>query len=244
VADADPVVEFYHGLIEDMHDPAGRRSEYESLVAAVDPGQSQFLHTFLDCASTILPLLPYPPCYERNNFVPPSYNALNIVAFCVSVIPVGISLPNYDKIVLTKGFKNVSLSNVINATPVTPAKFPFIPDEELPEFIELWNSVYILSTAAHELYGHGSGTLLKQTDVAGGAIRSLIDPDKVVDTFWSEGETWQGVFGGLSNAWEECRAETTSLHLAFKDEVLELYGIAPEQRMNFKVVSALDILHT
>jgi dipeptidyl-peptidase-3 len=154
-----------------------------------------------------------------------------------------MNIPNSDEVRLTKGFKNLSLSNVMSALPVTPAKFPFIPAEQLPEFIELYHSADTLSVAAHELYGHGSGTLLKQADVARGEIRSLIDPDKVVDTFWQEGETWQGVFGSLSNTWEECRAETTALHLTLKDEVLDMYGVAPEQRISFKVVGALRMLH-
>jgi dipeptidyl-peptidase-3 len=244
VDDSDPIVEFHHGVVEDSRDPAGHRAEYESLVAAVDPEESRFLHDFVGRASAILPLLPYPRCYERKSFTPPSYNAINILTFCVSLMPIGINLPNYDEVRLTKGFKNVSLSNVMNALPVTPEKVPFIPNEQLPEFIELFYRQNVLSVAAHELYGHGSGTLLKQEDVAGGQIRSLIDPDKVVDTFWGEGETWQGVFGGLSNAWEECRAETTALYLAFKDEVLDMYGVAPEQRLSFKVVSTLDMLHS
>jgi dipeptidyl-peptidase-3 len=242
VDDTDPVVEFYHGVVEFYHDPAGHRCEYESFVAAVDPGESRFLHDFVRHASTILPLLPYPPCYERSNFIPPNYNALNILTFCVTGMWIGINIPNYEEVRMVKSFKNVSMSNVISALPVSPANCPFIPDEQLPEFIELFDSEYILNVAAHELYGHGSGTMLKQADVAGGQIRSLIDPDKVVDTFWKDDETWQGVFGGLANPLEECRAEATSLHLTLKDEVLDLYGVAPEKRMSFKVVSALSML--
>jgi dipeptidyl-peptidase-3 len=192
----------------------------------------------------VLPLLPYPPCYERQSFIPPSYNAINVITFCVSGLPLGINLPNYEEVRQTSGFKNVSLMNVLKSVPLNPVKFPFIPSELFPEFLELYYSVDSLSTAAHELYGHGSGRLLKQADVAGGEIRSLIDPDKVVDTFWAEDETWQGVFGGLSNAWEECRAETTALYLALKDEVLDIFGISPEQRLTFKVVSALLMMHT
>jgi dipeptidyl-peptidase-3 len=243
VDDIDPVVEFYHGLIEMYRDPAGHRCEYESFVAAVDPGESRFLHDFVAHSSTILPLLPYPPCYERPSFVAPSYDALNILTFCITGMWIGINIPNYEEIRLKKRFKNVSMSNVISALPVTPQNFPFIPDEQLPEFIKRFDSVYILNVAAHELYGHGSGTLLRQADVAGGQIRSLIDPDKVVDTFWKEDETWHGVFGGLGSHLEECRAETTSLHLAFKDEILDMYGVAPDQRISFKIMSALEMLH-
>jgi hypothetical protein len=60
--DADPVIEFYHDLIEDYREPACQRTEYKSLVAAVDPKESQFLYEFVARSSLVLPLLPHPPC--------------------------------------------------------------------------------------------------------------------------------------------------------------------------------------
>jgi dipeptidyl-peptidase-3 len=64
-----------------------------------------------------------------------------------------------------------------------------------------------------------------------------------VNTYYEEDETFQQVFGGFGPSFEECRAETTSLYLAFRDEVLEMYGIPPEKRKVFKLCAALDMLH-
>jgi dipeptidyl-peptidase-3 len=241
--DRSPTIEFSHGLIEDMRDPAGLRREYESVVGAVDARESRFLRDLLDNAPRILALLPYPRCYERQSFAAPSCSAINVLTFCTVVMPIGICMPLYDEIREAKGFKNISMSNVIGAMSLTPEKFQFVPDEQLPEVLALYNAALALNVATHEIYGHGSGTLLKQADVAGGKVPNLIDPERAVDTFWAEGETYQKVFGPLANPMEECRAEATALHLAFKDEVLELYGVPAERRTSFKVTATLEMMH-
>jgi dipeptidyl-peptidase-3 len=240
VRDGDPIVEAYLGVIESYRDPSGTRCEWEGIVASIDPAESKFLHEFVERSSTILPLLPYPPVYERPNFVPPSYNAINVLTFCVSGMPVGINIPNYDEIRLKKGFKNVSLSNVLPA--VTPIKFPFLTDEALPSFLEDDVEGRKLQIAAHELYGHGSGTLFTKADVDAG-IPDLLNPARRVSTYYAEGETFQSVFGSVGPSFEECRAEATALHLIYKDDVLALFGIAPEKRLQFKVNSTLTMLH-
>jgi dipeptidyl-peptidase-3 len=240
VKDDAPTVESYIGVIENYRDPSGVRCEWEGFVAAVDPEESRFLHLFVEKSAAILPLLPYPRVYERPAFVPPSYNAINILTFCVSGMPVGINIPNYDEIRLTRGFKNVSLSNVLAAS--TPSRFHFLPDEVIAEFLEDYIGARKLGIACHELYGHGSGALLTQADIAKG-VPDLLNPGRQVRTFWAEGETFQPVFGQLGPSYEEARAEATALHLAFKDEVLELFGIPPERRLRFKVNSVRMMLH-
>jgi dipeptidyl-peptidase-3 len=240
VKDGDPIVESYIGVIECYRDPSGVRCEWEGWVAAVDPEESRFLHLFVERSADILRLLPYPPAYERPSFVPPSYNAINVLTACRKWLPAGINVPNYDEIRLSRGFKNVSLPNVILA--VRPPRFSFVPDEVLPGFLEDWAGTRALGVAAHELYGHGSGTLLTEADIAKG-VPDLLNPGRNVTTFWAEGETYQTVFGSIGPAYEEARAEATALHLSFKDEVLELFGIPPERRRRFKVNAAYLMLH-
>jgi dipeptidyl-peptidase-3 len=242
VKDFDPAIESYHGTIENYRDPAGVRCEFEGFVAAVDPEESRVLHTFVNESSKILPLLPYPSEYERPDFTAPSYNAINILTFCVSGTPIGINLPNYDEVRIHHGFKNVSLSNVMTAVPLSPSKFPFVTQELLPLYIEHFDTINVLATAGHELYGHGSGALLLRADIEKG-VPDLIHPERKVKTYYQEGETYQEVFGSLGPALEECRAETTSLHLCYKEEVLDIFGIPTEKRLGFKIAATLDILH-
>jgi dipeptidyl-peptidase-3 len=243
VKDIDPPVEHYYGFIETLRDPAGVRAEFESIVAVLDVEESKFLHKLVASSPTIVPLLPYPPCYERTNFSPPSYNAINLVAFCSTCNWIAINIPNYDEVRFKIGFKNVSLTNSLNAVPPSAKKFVFLPEELIPDFIRLYPSARALTSHLHELYGHGSGTLFKAEDVVGKQISDLLNPGKFVETFYAEGETFQTVFGSCGGAFEECRAETTALHLTYKEEVLEMYGVAPENRLNFKVVSTLGMLH-
>jgi dipeptidyl-peptidase-3 len=240
IKESSPIVESYIGVIENYRDPSAVRCEWEGFVAAVNPEESRFLHKFVGKSEAVLPLLPYPKSYEKTSFSIPSYNAIDILTFCVSAMPVGINLPNYDEIRITKGFKNVSLSNVLAA--LRPYRFDFLTDDVLPSLLEDYADARTLGIAAHELYGHGSGTLLKEEDIAVG-IPSLLDPSVNVETFYLEGETFQGVFGGGGPPLEECRAESTALHLAYKDEVLEIFGVPTERRFRFKVNSTLVMLH-
>jgi dipeptidyl-peptidase-3 len=243
VRDSDPIIEHYHGFIESYRDPSGLRAEFESFVAAVDPVESRFLHGYVALANKVLPLLPNPPCYEREVFVVPSYNAINILTFCSSVTPIGINIPNYDEIRLTKGFKNVSLTNVLLASPLTVAQFPFMLDSQIPAFFENSARIKMFQVASHELYGHGSGKLFYRKDVEGKNVPDLLDPERVVTTYYGDGETYQTVFGGFGASYEECRAEATALYLSFKEEVLEFYQVPPEKRREFRLCSALDMLH-
>jgi dipeptidyl-peptidase-3 len=244
VGDSDPTVEFYHGVVESYRDPSGVRCEYESLVAAVDPKESRFLHQFVAESAKILPLLPYPPSYERKTFVAPTYNAINVLTFCCSGMPIGINLPNYEEVQHKKGSKNVSLLNVMATMSITPDTFPFLPDDRIPDLVEFYGGITTLLTAEHELYGHGSGAQLRREDVADGKVPDLLHPHRSVATYWEDGETYASVFGGPGSSLEECRAETTSLHLTYKDEVLEMYGVPADRRKAFKIAATLDMVHS
>jgi hypothetical protein len=69
------------------------RCEWEGFIAVVDPEESRFLHLFVEKSDIMWSLLPYPKEYERESFIPPSYNAIDILTYCVSGMPAGINLP-------------------------------------------------------------------------------------------------------------------------------------------------------
>lgn len=66
-------------------------------------------------SSLILNSLPVPSFLHRETFIPPTYKAIEIIAFVTSGMPIGINIPNYDEIRNTFGYKNVSLINVMSA---------------------------------------------------------------------------------------------------------------------------------
>jgi dipeptidyl-peptidase-3 len=243
VGDVDPPVEHYQGFVESYREPSGVRAEWEGIVAAVNARDSEFLHRFVAAAPSVLPLLPYPPSYERGNFSPPSYNAIDLITSAASFPFQGINIPNYDEIRLSVGFKNVTLVNFIDALGANAAEFPFLTDDILETFVPYVTQSRVLGIAVHELYGHGAGRQLTEDDVAGGRVPDLLAPGKAVETFWRPGETYQEVFGSIQGPYEECRAETTALHLGFRDEVLEMYGIPMEQRRVFRVCYLLIMMH-
>jgi len=62
-----------------------------------------------------------------------------------------------------------------------------------------------VQVAIHELLGHGTGKLL-----------------------YSEGQTYNGIFGSMASAYEECRAEAAGIYLCLCPEILTIFG-HPEQ---------------
>lgn len=231
VRDLNPSVETYQGFIETYRDPAGVRAEFEGFVACVDKHRSEVLHKLVQSAGEIIPLLPYGADLERSTFNPPSYNALTILCYPCNGMPIGINIPNYDDIRTKIGFKNVSLVNVMNARTSKAEDLYFIP----PQFRTLVDrhskTVLDIHVSLHELYGHGSGKLLSKADVEKGTLLdplALLEGRKVpLTTYYKEGETYPGVFGSMSSAFEECRAECTAIFLCSFPRVMEIYGLAP-----------------
>ena len=242
VHDTTMTVEMHHGFIESYRDPSGVRCEFEGFVAAVDPKESECLHRYVDSSSTILGLLPYPKEYERKTFIPPSYNAINIISYLTSCFPIGINIPNYDSIRLNEGFKNVSLTNVMTAN--STSSFVFLEKEQSDLLTANFKEASSFHVASHELYGHGSAGLFKKEDVVGKNIPDILNPNRVVTTYYEEGVSFDQAFGSLASSFEECRAETTALYLAFKPEALDIFKVPVEKRNEFTLCEVLSMVNS
>jgi dipeptidyl-peptidase-3 len=146
----------------------------------------------------------------------------------LAVIFALLTLGQYDDIRTTLGFKNVTLANRMAAkAPKEPV--PFIPVDEIDDYNRRSSLCSTITTAIHELLGHGTGLLLAETEP--GVFNfdrenppiSPID-GKPISTWYRIGQTWGSVFGGISGSYEECRAECTVLWLAAEKELLKIFG--------------------
>ena len=238
VQDVNPTIETHLGFIETYHDPLGIRAEFEGLISAVDKKASEILHKFVDASKIILSLLPYPKEYERINFKPPSYNALSVISYCVSDYPIGINIPNYDEVRLKVGFKNVTLINVMAA--YQSKTYQFYPENLIPIIDNFSDQIRTIHVACHELYGHGSGTLLTKSDIEKG-IPDLLTPNHNVTTYYKEGETYDGKFGLFGQSFEECRAECTAIYLILHNEVLNIFKVDPINQKDMMLVEIYNM---
>lgn len=220
VQDKSPAVETYIGFIETYRDPHGVRAEWEGFVSAVNPTLSAaFLH-LVEKAPTLLERLPWAKAFERERFVKPDFTALDVVSFASSGVPAGINIPNYDDVRCDAGFKNVYLANVCAAIDKTHVPYGMAASDW--EWVAPASSdAFRVQVGLHELLGHGSGRLLKRSDLP-------IEGRPDITTCYAEGETYDAVFGSLASSLEECRAECVGLYLCTDSLVLDIFGASQE----------------
>lgn len=99
------------GWIETYVDPSGTRAYFEGWVAIVDKVKSEKFRNLVKASEHIIPLMPWPKEWEKDNFLAPDFTMLEVISFATNGCPLGINVPNYDDIRENEGFKNVFLGN-------------------------------------------------------------------------------------------------------------------------------------
>ncbi|KAG5487101.1 hypothetical protein LSCM1_07773 [Leishmania martiniquensis] len=234
VKDVGPTVETNIGFIESYRDPSGVRAEWEGFVAVVNKEQSKMYGALVAQGEKFIAQLPWGRAFEKDVFSSPDFTSLDVLGFASSGIPAGINIPNYDDIRQTVGFKNVYLSNVVNAF-TFKEKLNYITEADW----ELYKTNIFAATSVnvgiHELLGHGTGKLLSEN--RNGTFnfdKNTMDPinGQPVATWYKPGDTYSSVFGGIGSSYEECRAEAVSLYLCLLPDLLEIFNLktAKEQQ--------------
>lgn len=105
----------------------------------------------------------------------------------------------------------------------------YVSESERTRFRECFYSIKTITTAVHELFGHGTGKLLSKT----GPCEYNFDREnpplspltgKTIKTWYLPGQTWTSVFGEIAGSVEECRAELLSFYLMDSKELLSVFG--------------------
>ena len=161
VRDKNPLIETNIGWIETYIDPMGVRGYYEGFVALTDKEKSKKFNTLVSNAEKLIATFPWDKGFEKPEFKSPDFIALDLLCFACSSCPIGINIPNYQDVQETDGFKNISLSNAYPT--IKREKLKYCSEEDKDVLANYGNISLIVKVAGHELLGHGSGLLLRQT---------------------------------------------------------------------------------
>ncbi|GMS81030.1 hypothetical protein PENTCL1PPCAC_3205, partial [Pristionchus entomophagus] len=236
----------YRGFMREYRDPSGVRAEFRVFVAAVNKETSKKFAHLVEKAEVILTRLPWGKAYEKDAFLKPDFTALDVIACGTSGIVLGWIIPHmYDDIKQNEGFKNLALSNSINA--VLKQKINFVSDDDKDLLLKYTAKSFEVQVGLHELLGHGRGKLFERH--ADGSFN--FDKENTVDiltggkisSWYEPGETWASLFGHLAGGIEECRSEAVGYVLCCDEDILKIFGFEGEFGQTIKYVNWLSSIH-
>ena len=178
VADKTSPVDTINGFIEVYMDPRGIKGSWEALVFYVNQEKTGRIRTLAANAQWFEDRMPWNPAYRKPKATGIVANAIDVVVETGDsgpVTPVGINLPNDQKIREQYGSKSISLTNVRdaydNSTPSSmTSEFAWSAEESArgEKFGPLAGE---LLTDMHEVIGHASG---RQKEGLAGTPQELI----------------------------------------------------------------------
>ena len=178
VQDKTSPIDTINGFIEVYMDPRGITGSWEGLVFYVNQEKTGRIHTLAENAQWFEDRMPWNPQYRKPDVTGIVANAIDAVVEAGDsgpVTPVGINLPNDQRIREQYGSKSIALSNVReasdNATPGSMrSEFAWTP-EEVDRGERFAALAAELTTDMHEVIGHASG---RQKEGLAGTSQALI----------------------------------------------------------------------
>lgn len=166
VQNRDSSVDTMNGFIEVYLDARGIKGAWEGVVYYVNHAKTEKIQRLAEHAQWFEDHLPIDPRYRKPVVQGISATAIEVVVEVGDsgpITPIGVNLPNDQRIREEYGSKSVSLSNVIEAyDKSTPETFreEFAWSEEEAERARDWGAFASeLTTEIHEVLGHGSGRM-------------------------------------------------------------------------------------
>jgi dipeptidyl-peptidase III len=178
MADKNSPVDTINGFIEVYMDPRGIKGSWEALVFYVNQEKTGRIRTLAANAQWFEDRMPWNPAYRKPKATGIVANAIDVVVETGDsgpVTPVGINLPNDQKIREQYGSKSISLTNVRdaydNSTPSSMTSEFAWSAEESGRGEKFGPLAGELLTDMHEVIGHASG---RQKDGLAGTPQELI----------------------------------------------------------------------
>jgi dipeptidyl-peptidase-3 len=172
VSNRNSVVDTMNGFIEVYMDARGVKGAWEGVVYYVNHDKTEKIHRLAEHAQWFEDHLPVDPAFRKPSVHGISARAIEVVLETGDsgpITPIGVNLPNDQRIREAYGSKSVSLSNVIEAheaSTLDTFRHEFAWDEEEIERAKRWNAFAAeLTTEIHEVLGHGSGRMAAGIDV-------------------------------------------------------------------------------
>lgn len=166
VENRDSSVDTMNGFIEVYMDPRGKKGAWEGVVYYVNHEKTNKIRTLAAHAQWFEDRLPVDPAYRKPVVTGITGTAVEVVVETGDagpVTPIGVNLPNDQRLRERYGSKSVSLSNVIEAYELsTPDAFrhEFCWDEGEVARAKRWGALASeITTEIHEVLGHGSGRM-------------------------------------------------------------------------------------
>ena len=166
VQNRDSDIDTMNGFIEVYMDARGMKGSWEGLVYYTNHDKTMKIRALAEHAQWFEDHLPVDPKYRKPQVFGVSAQAIEVVLEAGDsgpITPIGVNLPNDQRIREKYGSKSVSLSNVLDAYErALPDKYrqEFAWDEAEVERAKRWGAFASeLTTEIHEVLGHGSGRM-------------------------------------------------------------------------------------
>lgn len=166
VQNRDGDVDTMNGFIEVYTDARGMKGAWEGVVYYANHDKTAKIRTLAEHAQWFEDHLPVDPKYRKPKVQGVTAQAIEVVVEAGDsgpITPIGVNLPNDQRIREKYGSKSVSLSNVLDAyEQSTPDSFrhEFAWDDAEVERSKRWGAFAgELTTEIHEVLGHGSGRM-------------------------------------------------------------------------------------
>jgi dipeptidyl-peptidase-3 len=164
VEDKDSTVDTINGFIEVYLDARGVKGAWEALVYFVNREKTAGIEKLAAAAAWFEARMPWDPQWRRTDVKGVTARAIDVVVESgdsAPVTPIGINLPNDQKIREEHGSKSVQLANISEAydkSLPTSYRKEFAWDDAEVARAEKWGALAgEVTTAIHEVLGHGSG---------------------------------------------------------------------------------------